>query len=125
MGKRWMAVLAAMAAAVAVAVPATAGKKDAVKRSELIAALSGQEERPGPGDPNGYGAADIRIDGRNVCFRIVAREIEPATMAHIHEAPAGSPGPVVVTLFEGAPGEAGLPPRASGCVKAPRSLTKD
>ncbi len=62
--------------------------------------LNGAEERPGPGDPNGKGfvSLDIYPNG-TVCYsgkvQAIGREI---TGAHIHVAPAGSPGPVVVDL---------------------------
>ena len=116
--------LAAIVAVVLVAMPATAAKKSQ-KEHDLIAALSGQEERPGPGDPDGYGAADFRIKGNKVCFRILARNIAPATAAHIHRAPAGEPGPIVVDLYGSTAAESQLPPRIARCVKTTRKLAKE
>src|SRR4030065_2501385 len=63
-------------------------------------ALSGAAEAPGPGDADGSGWAQITLNqgqGR-VCFSLAVTGIAPATAAHIHVAPAGAPGPVVVTL---------------------------
>ena len=80
--------------------------------------LTGAEEAPGPGDPDGIGLAVLRLNPgtEQVCFDITVENITlPATGAHIHEAPAGSPGPIVVPLT--APDETG---HSSGCVDADR-----
>jgi CHRD domain len=80
--------------------------------------LTGAEEAPGPGDPDGIGFATLRLNPGTgqVCFDIRVENITlPATGAHIHEAPAGSPGPIVVPLT--APDESGS---SSGCVEADR-----
>lgn len=51
------------------------------------------------GDPNGRGEAYVFSTGGGViCYVIEVSKIGPATAAHIHEAAAGSNGPVVVTL---------------------------
>lgn len=84
----------------------------------LTADLTGAAEAPGPGDPDGSGTAVLTINPgqREVCFLITVSGITlPAIAAHIHEAPIGVPGPVVVTL---------VPPAAdgtaAGCVTADR-----
>ena len=54
--------------------------------------LTGAEEAPGPGDPDGIGLAVLRLNpGQGqVCFDIRVENITlPTTGAHIHEAPAG------------------------------------
>lgn len=84
----------------------------------LATALTGAAEAPGPGDPDGSGTAVLTINPgqREVCFLITVAGITlPATAAHIHEAPAGVAGPVVVALA--APGANGT---ATGCVSADR-----
>jgi hypothetical protein len=80
----------------------------------LVVPLTGAEEAPGPGDPDGSGTAWLSLNqGQGeVCFAIVVANITlPTTGAHIHRAPAGSPGPVVVPLT--APDITGT---SSGCV---------
>jgi hypothetical protein len=66
--------------------------------------LTGAQEAPGPGDPDATGQADLRLNqGQNeVCFDISWANVDGVvSAAHIHVAPAGSPGPVVVPLFIG------------------------
>jgi hypothetical protein len=80
--------------------------------------MTGAEEAPGPGDPDGIGFATLRLNPGTgqVCFDIRVENIAlPATGAHIHEAPVGEPGPIVVGLT--APDESGT---SSGCVDADR-----
>src|SRR5688572_15316468 len=89
----------------------------------LEATLTGAAEAPGPGDPDGSGIANITLNqGQGkVCFELAVADITlPATAAHIHKAPVGVPGPVVVGLT--APDAAGL---SSGCVSADKALIKD
>ena len=60
--------------------------------------LSGAAEVPGPGDPNGVGVAVAtpQPGQSRVCIDIRYRNIDPPTGAHIHEAPPGVAGPIVV-----------------------------
>ena len=61
--------------------------------------LSGGEEAPGPGDPNGKGWASLDVYNAGlVCYTLKLQGIEAPAAAHIHEAPAGTAGPVVVDL---------------------------
>jgi len=65
--------------------------------------MSGAEEAPGPGDADATGEADLRLNqgkGR-ICFELSWENINGTVFAaHIHKAPAGVPGPIVVPLFE-------------------------
>ncbi|MBZ0299976.1 MAG: CHRD domain-containing protein [Anaerolineae bacterium] len=85
----------------------------------LTATLTGPAEVP-PGDPDGSGTAVITLNqGRGeVCFELTVNHISPATAAHIHIAPAGVPGPVVVPLIAPTSGS------SSGCVSADPALIK-
>jgi hypothetical protein len=77
---------------------------------ELTTTLSGQAEvsddgTPGVGDPDGTGTATIEVlpsaagPPTTLCWAIVVQNVvTPAIGAHIHEAPAGENGPVVVPL---------------------------
>ncbi len=63
------------------------------------------------GDPNGRGEAYVFSTGGGVvCYVLNVAKIGPATAAHIHEASAGSNGPVVVTLSAPTNGS------SSGCI---------
>ncbi|HEU4912769.1 MAG TPA: CHRD domain-containing protein [Actinomycetes bacterium] len=66
----------------------------------LTAVLIGANEVPGPADPDGSGVATVEINpGQNeLCYTITVTDIDPARAAHIHAAPAGVNGPVVVPL---------------------------
>ena len=82
--------------------------------------LTGAAEVPGPGDPDGFGTAVIRLNpGQGeVCFEITVSNITlPATGAHIHVGTATEFGPVVVGLTP--PDASGV---SSGCVTADRDL---
>jgi len=85
--------------------------------------LMGAEEVPGPGDPDGFGAATILFDTakNQVCWAITVEDITlPATAAHIHKAKIGQAGDVVVPLS--APDEDGV---ALGCTTADAALVRD
>lgn len=86
----------------------------------LEAVLDAANETDG-GDVGASGQAWIRLNqGQNqVCFTIEAQDLTtPAVAAHIHKAPAGVNGGVVVNFDVGTNG-------LSGCVEASRDLIKD
>lgn len=72
------------------------------------------------GDLNGFGTATIIIQKtadagtETVCFGITVQGTDTPTAAHIHQARAGTNGPVVVSL---AAPDAGAPGTASGCTE--------
>ncbi|HET7856219.1 MAG TPA: CHRD domain-containing protein [Gaiellaceae bacterium] len=82
-------------ALVALAVPITAFAVGA--KSSLHATMSGKAERPA-GDPDGAGTAEIKINGRQVCWELTVRRIARPSAAHIHRGRAGVSGAVVVPL---------------------------
>lgn len=63
-------------------------------------ALVGNQEVPGPGDPDGTGTAKVTADAttNTVCVDIAVQNISRPTMAHIHRGARGVAGPPVVTL---------------------------
>lgn len=91
-----------LAAVLAAAILAALGATVASAGTTLSTDLVGAEERPGPGDPDGTGFVTLEMNqGRGeICFELTASGIGPATRGHIHQAPAGEPGPIFVTLFE-------------------------
>jgi len=86
-------------AATAVLLGACAGGPQ-MQRAMLGVSMTGIQEVPGPGDPDGNGTVEVRVDPRSgeICWNLYARQIEPATAAHIHRGTAGASGPPVLTL---------------------------
>lgn len=83
---------ALMAASVTLASPPEGRFTDATR-------LTGAEEIPGPGDPDGSGLAVIRGTREGeICYRLRVKDIAPATAAHIHIGSRGQAGPVVQGL---------------------------
>jgi len=120
MRSRFAVLIAALASTLALAGVALAGNGG----RPLSTPMSGAEEAPGPGDPDATGQADLRLNQgqRRVCFDLSWENIDGTVVAaHIHKAPPGVPGPIVVPLFEGA--FAGTD-SISACVHADRSLVK-
>ena len=93
-----------------------------MQRATLNASLTGLQEVPGPGDPDGNGTAEVRVDpaGGQVCWELYARAIDPATAAHIHRGEAGTTGPPVVPLTT--PGTDG---RSSGCASVDPAVAQE
>lgn len=98
---RTLAVVVAAAGIIALAAsPASAAHT--VLGSQTVG-LNGQQEVGDNGDRNGSGKATLSFDELpgdvyRICTELTTRNIEGAEAAHIHEAPRGENGPVVVTL---------------------------
>jgi hypothetical protein len=100
MRSRLWVVMGAFAVVLAVASVAAAANGG----RPLSTDMTGAEEAPGPGDSDATGQADLRLNqGQNrVCFDLSWANIDGTVFAgHIHIAPPGEPGPIVVPLFEG------------------------
>src|SRR5437879_13922782 len=84
----------ALLLALVLAAPASAGGRP------FATTLSGAQEVPGPGDPDGVGSAALQLNpGQGtICYTLTASGIATPVAAHIHAAPAGVAGPVVVPL---------------------------
>lgn len=110
---------AAALAAVALAAPASAGGRP------LDAELLGANEVGTGGDPDGRGTADITVNPGTgqVCYEISVSGLDPVVAGHIHEAPAGSNGSVVVDFM--LTQEDFVGGTASGCATVPRDQAKE
>ncbi|MGH2952459.1 MAG: CHRD domain-containing protein [Solirubrobacterales bacterium] len=122
-------VVAALAIAVtAMAVPALSlGAK--TKKVFVEAKLKGQNEVPGPGDPNGRGTFDAKLKTKKnkkngkVCFDLAWRKLDGASAAHIHKGDEETAGPIKVGLF-GTDPELPGEDRVEECVKAKKKLLR-
>lgn len=109
----------AVAGAGTLALASTAGAADGGRPLDTV--LTGAAEVPGPGDPDGAGTASLRVNpgtGR-ICYTLTVSGIDPAAAAHIHEAPAGVAGGVVVHL------EAPTDGSSMACADVDRALAKE
>ena len=117
------ALLLAAIVALAVAGPASAAKLGGADKGgrQLTTTLTGEQEVPVRGDRDGIGSATVTVNpGQGVlCYELSVSGIAPATDAHIHEAPVGVAGPVVVNLLPPTNGSSG------GCVEVGRAEAKD
>ena len=97
--------------------PGTAGAAVSTPGGTTVLAtvMTGANEAPGPGDPDGIGAVVLALKPSTgqVCWAYTVRRVDPITAAHIHLAPVGSPGPVVVPL-----GASGSRSFSIGCTAA-------
>jgi MYXO-CTERM domain-containing protein len=69
--------------------------------THFLVSMSGLQEVPGPGDPDGTGTASLVIDpdALSIEWTITVDNIDlPTTAAHIHIGPAGVAGPPVVNF---------------------------
>jgi hypothetical protein len=108
-GRAWVlrrtAVLATLAAALLIgplSAPAAAAAPTTHRGSPTLVftVMTGAQEVP-PADPDGFGVAVFALDPAHgtVCYVItVARLDGMVTAAHIHKAPVGVNGPIVIPL---------------------------
>jgi hypothetical protein len=76
------------------------------QKATFVAHLSGDEEVPAR-DTSARGAAIFMLseDGTALQYKLIVANIDNVLASHIHVAPAGVNGPVVVFLFSGGPTE--------------------
>jgi hypothetical protein len=99
----------------------TTGREPQLQRARLAVTMTGLQEVPGPGDADGTGTVEVRVNaGGELCWDLYARQIDPATAAHIHRGSAGNAGPPVVTLTT--PDAAG---RSQGCAAIDQALARE
>jgi hypothetical protein len=84
----------------------------------IFVEMDGSQEAPNPGDPDGTGTASFAFNPgqEEVCYELTVSNIVTATAAHIHRAPRGVAGPVVIPLAAPSSGT------SSGCASAGRDL---
>jgi hypothetical protein len=113
--RRLTTLLAALVLALVLiaAVPALAAP-----RATLEASLTGEKEVPGPGDPNGWGQAEVKVYKAKVCYELEVKRIKPATAAHIHRGGPNVAGPIVVELKAPTDGS------SEGCKAISKKLSK-
>jgi hypothetical protein len=114
-------ILTVFGSALALAACAAPGPGPEPRPLTLAATLTGYQAVPGPGDLDGTGTAQVRLepDAGRVCWVLTARGIDPATAAHVHRGEAGSVGPPVVSLTPP------VPERSEGCAAADAALIAD
>jgi hypothetical protein len=117
---RLIAVALLAALATALTLVATSGARHSRHgndRDTLKANLTGSQEVPGPGDPDGRGKALVQLLPRfgAVCFRLQWSDIAPPTRAHIHRGAKGTAGDIVVGFFEPADAPPPNENEARGC----------
>ena len=87
--------------------------------------LTGLQEPEG-GDPNGNADSVVRVGpGGSLCYRVYARDIAPITGAHIHEAPPGVAGPIVVPFTVPPVTQPNGTQVIRGCVNVGQELAQD
>ena len=108
-----------LGAAVAL-VAAAASPAAAASGRKLPTVLTGAAE-VGGGDPDGTGVAALRVNPGTgqICYTITVSNLDPVTAAHIHNAPAGVNGPIVVPLTAPTTGT------VSDCTTADPLLARD
>ena len=119
MRNRVPAVVLAAALVFGLALLAAPAAAASTKITRLAASLDGDNEVPGPGDPDGRGRAFVRLAGDKACFVLEWSKITAPTAAHIHSGRAGVAGPVVVLFFQPGTNAASLPDTldsVAGCV---------
>ena len=111
-----------MIAAAALLASAGMAQPGSNRRATLYVSLTGIQEVPGPGDPDGNGTVEIRVSpgAGSVCWNLYARAIGPATAAHIHRGNAGISGPPVLSLTT--PDANG---RSQGCATVDPGLARE
>jgi hypothetical protein len=82
--------------------------------SQLESTMVGANEVP-PADPDGSGTGAVKAVGTEVCWSVTWTNIATPTRGHIHQAPAGVNGPIVVPFFEAPSGLPSTLDSVSGC----------
>jgi len=92
-------VVAAAAAVLAVAVPAVSLAAVGAFHSTVSTKLAGKAEVP-KGSPTGSGTAVVKFNRKTsqACWTLKVKGLDKTLSAHVHKAPPGKNGPVVIPL---------------------------
>jgi hypothetical protein len=82
----------------------------------------GTDGQTGAGDRNGRGSFTGILDGNRLCYGITVANIGKPVASHIHRAPRGENGDIVVELKQPRKGDPGS---SSGCTNVSSSLADD
>ncbi|WP_395612512.1 CHRD domain-containing protein [Allosphingosinicella sp.] len=117
-----MRILTMIAATALLATAADGQQRNPNRRATLYVSMTGLQEVPGPGDPDGNGTVELRVVPRqgSICWNLYARAIGTATAAHIHRGGAGANGPPVLALTT--PDANG---RSQGCATVDPNLARE
>jgi hypothetical protein len=91
------ALAALLSAGLVIGIPTIAGAATSAD-DKIKATLSGDNEVPGPGDPDGKGKFKATLGEDTLCYTLSVKKVDDATAAHIHAGGSDVAGPVVVTL---------------------------
>jgi hypothetical protein len=91
------------------------------KTHSMTIQMTGGAEAPGPGDPDGSGVANLKLDldKGEVCYDITVKDVQPPTAAHIHAGASGKSGGVKVPFKKAADGG------WNSCVSADKAVLND
>ena len=122
--KRYLALGALAAVGLTLAVVGSVGAQGGGDRA-IFAVMTGAKEvdvnGEHHGDPNGRGAFNATLDGRQLCYGITVKNINNPVAAHIHRGSAKVAGPVILPLEQPTTGDPGA---SSACVQISRSLAR-
>ncbi len=95
--------MVAVVVAMAMLVLAPAAQSHGAADNSFSARLTSAAEVPAPATPtSAHGTAHFNVskDGSTVSYKVVVNgNVAPVVAAHVHRAPVGAAGPVVVPLF--------------------------
>jgi hypothetical protein len=114
--RKFLLMMLALTAGVLIAVGSAVAASGGATKTTTVH-MTGSQEVP-KGSPTGTGVFRFQLLPSKglVCFSLAWSKIDTPTASHIHKAPKGKAGNVVIVLF-------GTPPvKQSGCRKAPKSL---
>jgi hypothetical protein len=106
----------ALAVCAAVALSAAPVVTSSAAGLKFHAKLSGAQEVPSKGDPDGGATVTLSANGdKGLCYDIRPTKLETPQMAHIHSGRKGKPGAILLDLFTKA--KAPKNGRITGCAK--------